>query len=97
RLLLRSDRRGRRPNPAVGRAVPVPGSGYPGSYTRGPVRPGTGLAERFYLARTRASLLRELGAAHSLRRWRTDRNLRTALPARREAFTRKMWADAAAA
>jgi len=67
------------------------------SYTRGPVRPGTGLAEQFYLARTRASLFRELGAAHSLRRWRTDRHLRTALPARREAFTRRMWAEAAAA
>ena len=56
-----------------------------------------GLAERFYLARTRASLLRELGVAHSLRRWRTDRQLGKTVPARREAFTRRMWEEAAAA
>ena len=61
------------------------------------MRPGTGLAEQFYLARTRASLFRELGAAHSLRRWRTDRHLAKVVPARREAFTGKMWAEAAAA
>jgi cyanophycin synthetase len=56
-----------------------------------------GLAEQFYLARTRASLVRELGVSHSLRRWRTDRQLGKALPARREAFTRKMWEEAAVA
>lgn len=74
------------------------GAGFRGarSYTRRPVRPGTGLAEQLYLARTRASLFRELGASHSLRRWRTDRSLKKALPGRREAFTRKMWAEAAA-
>lgn len=54
-----------------------------------------GLAEQLYLARTRASLVRELGVAHSLRRWRTDRQLGKAAPARREAFTRWMWEDAA--
>lgn len=55
-----------------------------------------GLAEQLYLARTRASLVRELGVAHSLRRWRTDRRLGHALPIRREAFTRRMWDEAAA-
>lgn len=56
-----------------------------------------GLAEQFYLARTRASLVRELGIAHSFRRWRTDRRLEHTLPMRREAFTRRMWEEAAAA
>lgn len=77
----------------------VPVGGVPASerYTRAPVRPGAGLAERFYLARARASLIRELGVSHSLRRWRTDRHLGRALPERRDAFTRRMWAEAAAA
>jgi D-alanine-D-alanine ligase-like ATP-grasp enzyme len=52
--------------------------------------------KQFYLARTRASLVRELGVAHSLRRWRTDRQLEKTVPARREAFTRRMWEEAAA-
>ena len=68
-----------------------------GSYTRGPVRPGIGLAEQFYTARTRASLFRELGVAHSLRRWRTDRQLGKVVPGRHEAFTRTMWEQAAGA
>jgi D-alanine-D-alanine ligase-like ATP-grasp enzyme len=45
----------------------------------------------------RASLVRELGVAHSIRRWRADRHLGRALPARREAFTRRMWTEAAEA
>src|SRR4029077_11300399 len=53
--------------------------------------------ERLALARTRASLVRDLGVAHSLRRWRTDRRLGKALPARRETFTRRMWQEAAGA
>jgi cyanophycin synthetase len=61
------------------------------------VRPGIGLAEHFYTARTRASLFRELGVAHSLRRWRTDRQLGKLVPARHAAFTRTMWEEAAAA
>jgi cyanophycin synthetase len=52
--------------------------------------------EQLSLARARGSLIRELGAAHSLRRWRADRQLAKALPARREAFTRRMWEEAAA-
>jgi len=61
------------------------------------VRRGTGLTERFYLARTRASLLRELGVAHSVRRWRTNRQHENVVPARLEAFTRRMWEEAAGA
>jgi D-alanine-D-alanine ligase-like ATP-grasp enzyme len=61
------------------------------------VRRGTGLTERFYLARTRASLLRELGVAHGVRRWRTNRQHENVVPARLEAFTRRMWEEAAAA
>jgi len=55
------------------------------------------VADQLYLARARASLVRELGAAHSFRRWRTDRRLEKAVPRRREAFTREMWIQAAAA
>jgi cyanophycin synthetase len=61
------------------------------------MRRRTGLARRFYLARARTSLFRELGPAHTLRRWRTDRRLETVLPVRRESFTRWMWTEAAAA
>jgi cyanophycin synthetase len=61
------------------------------------VRRGTGLTERFYLARTRASLLRELGVAHGVRRWRANRQHEDVVPARLEAFTRRMWEEAAAA
>jgi cyanophycin synthetase len=56
-----------------------------------------GLTERFYLARTRASLLRELGVAHGVRRWRANRQHEDVVPARLEAFTRRMWEEAAAA
>jgi D-alanine-D-alanine ligase-like ATP-grasp enzyme len=56
-----------------------------------------GLAEQLDLARARASLFRELGVAHSVRRWRTDRQLGKAAPVRREAFTRRMWEEAAVA
>lgn len=61
------------------------------------MRPGTALSERFNLTLARASLVRELGVTHSVRRWRADRHLGRALPARREAFTRRMWAEAAEA
>ncbi len=61
------------------------------------MRRGTGLTERFYLARTRASLLRELGVAHSVRRWRTNRQYENVASARLEAFTHRMWEEAAAA
>lgn len=61
------------------------------------MRRGTGLTERFYLARTRASLLRELGVAHGVRRWRANRQHEDVVPARLEAFTRRMWEEAAAA
>lgn len=61
------------------------------------MRRGTGLTERFYLARTRASLLRELGLAHGVRRWRANRQHEDVVPARLEAFTRRMWEEAAAA
>ena len=61
------------------------------------MRRGTGLTERFYLARTRASLLRELGVAHSVQRWRTNRQYENVAPARLEAFTHRMWEEAAAA
>jgi cyanophycin synthetase len=61
------------------------------------VRRGTGLTKRFYLARTRASLLRELGVAHSVRRLRTNRQYGNVVPARLEAFTHRMWEEAAAA
>ena len=55
-----------------------------------------GLTERFYQARMRSSLVRELGVAHSLRRWRTNREHENIVPARLEAFTRRMWEEAAA-
>ena len=56
-----------------------------------------GLTEQFYLARTRTSLFRELGVAHSVRRWRTNRRHQSVVPARLQTFTRRMWEDAAAA
>ena len=59
------------------------------------MRGRTRLVRQFYLARARASLFRDLGAAHSLRSWRADRELEKALPARRESFTRTMWQEAA--
>jgi cyanophycin synthetase len=61
------------------------------------MRPRTRLAQQFYLARAGASLFRNLGASHSLRRWRADRQLKKALPARRQSFTRRMWSEAATA
>jgi D-alanine-D-alanine ligase-like ATP-grasp enzyme len=61
------------------------------------MRSRTGLARQFYLARARSSLFRELGPAHTLRRWRADQRLDKALPVRRNSFTRWMWAEAAAA
>ena len=59
------------------------------------MRGRTRLVQQFYLARARASLVRDLGAAHSLRSWRADRKLEKVLPARRESFTRTMWQEAA--
>jgi cyanophycin synthetase len=61
------------------------------------MRGRTRLVRQFYLARARASLFRDLGAAHSLRSWQVDRELDKALPARRESFTRTMWQEAAVA
>ena len=61
------------------------------------MRGRTRLGQQFYLARARASLFRDLGAAHTLRNWRAARKLDKALPARRESFTRRMWEEAAGA
>lgn len=61
------------------------------------MRPPARLAQQLYRARARVSLFHDVGATHSLRRWRADRQLKRALPARRQSFTRTMWSEAAAA
>lgn len=57
--------------------------------------PHARLAQQFYLARASASLARDLGAAHTLRRWRADWQLKKVLPGRGQSVTRTMWSEAA--
>jgi cyanophycin synthetase len=57
----------------------------------------TAIERRLDAGVQRARLVRTLGISHSARRWRADRTLDNRAPARRTAFDREMWSEAAAA